>query len=164
MADRVLPSLGEVRAERQREKDIRADERRKVIAELRGPHARDTIFAALCAEYRGAPCWTQVEATQAALASLLAPEGEGTSDSSTSSEVPKSEAAVKAARLTLHRDELIRRLAGELHAISRPGARMPNGRVVGVGEVRAWADSWRIPLMAIGDLRGYYLPTEERSA
>lgn len=48
--------------------------------------------------------------------------------------------------------DVLSRLAGELHAMSQPGARMPNGRVMGVGEMRAWAASWGPPLFAVQQL------------
>ncbi len=45
--------------------------------------------------------------------------------------------------------DTLARLAGELRAMREPGARMPNGRPMGVGEWRAWAKRWGPPLHAV---------------
>ena len=50
--------------------------------------------------------------------------------------------------------DVLARLAGELHAMSKPGARMPNKRPMGVGEWRAWAQRWCLPLDTVVGLLG----------
>jgi len=48
--------------------------------------------------------------------------------------------------------DTLARLAGELRAMSKPGARMPNGYPVGVGELRVWAQRWCLPLDTVQGL------------
>jgi hypothetical protein len=48
--------------------------------------------------------------------------------------------------------DVLSRLAGELQSMSKPGARMPNGRPMGVGEWRAWAKGWVLPLHTVQGL------------